>query len=54
MAKRNQVIAVAYAAHPERFVRKPPTADEPAAEVWINQPTAETIEFQPLTTTSAV
>jgi len=24
------------------------------AEVWINQPTDETIEFQPLTTTSAV
>ena len=54
IAKRNQVLAAAYAAHPERFVRKPPTADEPAAEVWINQPTAETIEFQPLTTTSAV
>mgnify|MGYP001024515128 FL=1 len=54
IAQRNQVLAAAYAAHPERFVRKPPTADEPAAEVWINQPTAETIEFQPLTTTSAV
>ena len=36
---------------------RPEAADDgprPAAEVWINQPTAETIEFQPLTTTSAL
>lgn len=52
--KRNKVLAAAYEAHPERFVRKPPTADEPAAEVWINRPTAETIEFLPLTNASAV
>jgi len=52
--KRNQVLAAAYAAYPERFVRKPPTADEPPAEVWINQPTAETIAFRPLTNKPAV
>lgn len=52
--KRNQVLAAAYAAHPDRFVRKPPTADEPPAEVWINEPTAETIAFRPLTNKPAV
>jgi hypothetical protein len=27
------------AAHPERFVRKAPTAGSPPTEVWINKPT---------------
>jgi putative transposase len=37
-AQRQQVLAAAYAAHPERFVKGPPqTADLPTA-VWINPP----------------
>lgn len=41
---RNQVLATAYATHPERFVNKPPRAMEPAGEVWINQPTSQAVE----------
>lgn len=51
---RNEVLAAAYAKYPERFVRKPPTAAEPADEVWINRPTEETIQIRPLTFESAV
>lgn len=51
---RNKVLAEAYSRHPERFVRKPPRAAEPADEVWINRPTEETVEILPLTKTSAV
>lgn len=45
--QRNQVLAEAYARNPQRFVRKPPTAAEPADEVWINNPAKEAIEINP-------
>ena len=35
---RATVLAKAYAAHPERFVNKPPTPDTPPSSVWINPP----------------
>jgi putative transposase len=35
---RAQVLAAAYAAHPERFVRKPPTPKPLPTAVWINPP----------------
>jgi putative transposase len=35
---RAQVLAGAYAAHPERFVRKPPTPTPLPTAVWINPP----------------
>lgn len=41
---RNEVLAAAYVAHPERFVNKPPRAAEPAREVWINRPAPKTVE----------
>jgi putative transposase len=36
--RRNQVLRAAYAAHPERFVKGPPSAPALPAEVWINKP----------------
>ena len=36
--QRNQVLMQAYQAHPERFVRKIPTAPELPKAVWINPP----------------
>jgi putative transposase len=38
LAARQQVLKGAYAAHPERFVRKPPTPPRPPQTVWINKP----------------
>ena len=35
---RDRVLAAAYAAHPERFVRRPPAAQRPPAAAWINPP----------------
>jgi putative transposase len=35
---RQQVLAIAYAAHPERFVRKPPQPPRLPQAVWINKP----------------
>src|ERR1035438_856926 len=35
---RQVTLDVAYAAHPERFVRRPPTAPNLPKEVWINKP----------------
>ena len=35
---RNAVLALAYAAHPERFVGGMPKAPAPPSEVWINRP----------------
>ncbi len=35
---RGQILAAAYAAHPERFVRKPPTPPALPTAVWINPP----------------
>jgi putative transposase len=37
-ARRHQVLAAAYARHPDRFVRKPPEPPTPPTAVWINQP----------------
>ncbi len=38
LAARQQVLQAAYAAHPERFVRKPPTPPTLPNAVWINPP----------------
>lgn len=38
LAARDQALAAAYAAHPERFVKGPPKAKRPPAEAWINKP----------------
>jgi putative transposase len=35
---RGEVLEAAYAAHPERFVRRPPRPAAPPGEVWINKP----------------
>ena len=40
-AARAAVLADAYAAHPERFVRRPPTPPELPTAVWINPPAKE-------------
>jgi putative transposase len=41
LAQRQVVLDVAYSAHPERFVRKPPRPPELPAEVWISRPSSE-------------
>jgi putative transposase len=41
-AKRQRVLNAAYAATPERFVRRPPTPPELPTAAWINKPTEET------------
>ena len=38
LAQRGQVLASAYAAHPERFVHKPPTPPAVPSAVWFNRP----------------
>ncbi len=38
LAERQRVLARAYAAHPERFVKGPPTPPVLPKEVWINRP----------------
>jgi len=38
---RHQVLMTAYAAHPERFVRKPPQPPILPHAVWINPPTKQ-------------
>jgi putative transposase len=38
LQKRQQVLAAAYAAHPERFVKHPPVPAELPVAVWINPP----------------
>ena len=38
---RQQVLSAAYAAHPERFVRKPPQPPHLPHAVWINPPTKQ-------------
>ena len=40
-AERARVLAAAYAATPERFVRRPPTPPQLPAAAWINKPTTE-------------
>jgi putative transposase len=41
LAHRQQVLQVAYRAHPERFVRGLPTPAELPQEVWINRPQSD-------------
>jgi putative transposase len=41
-AQRQRVLDAAYAATPERFVRRPPTPPELPTAAWINKPTEET------------
>ncbi len=38
LAERQRVLAAAYAAHPERFVKGPPTPRGLPKAVWINRP----------------
>ena len=46
-SQRAQVLAAAYAAHPERFVRKPPAPPALPTVVWINPPvTANPVAVQ--------
>jgi putative transposase len=42
-AERAVVLEAAYAAHPERFVRKPPAPPKLPTVAWINQPTEEAV-----------
>jgi len=42
VAIRQSALNAAYQAHPERFVKGPPQARRPAAEVWINRPAEPT------------
>jgi putative transposase len=37
--QRSEVLAAAYSAHPERFVRKPPAPPQLPTAAWINLPT---------------
>jgi putative transposase len=41
-AQRAAVLEAAYAAHPERFVRKPPTPPQLPTAAWINKPEEDT------------
>jgi putative transposase len=60
---RQRVLDDAYAAHPERFVRRPPVVAAPPREVWINRPRAAQgaagsplpamVAFQPATASGA-
>ena len=45
-AERAVVLDAAYAAHPERFVRKPPAPPALPTAVWINEPKEETATTQ--------
>jgi putative transposase len=42
-AERQRVLQAAYAARPERFVRRPPRPPELPTAVWINKPTSEEV-----------
>ena len=54
-AARQKTLDVAYALHPERFVKGPPSAPEVPAMVWINPPVEKTTRRQaPGTTISKV
>jgi putative transposase len=43
-AQRARVLEAAYAAHPERFVRKPPAPPELPTAAWINKPQEGTLD----------
>ena len=38
--QRSRVLGAAYAANPERFVRRPPTPPAIPTAAWINKPTS--------------
>ena len=42
-SERQRVLTAAYAATPERFVRRPPTPPQLPTAVWINKPTTEEV-----------
>ena len=42
-AERQRVLTAAYAATPERFVRRPPTPPELPTAAWINKPTTKEV-----------
>jgi putative transposase len=44
LAARGVVLDAAYAAHPERFVRRPPRPAAPPTAVWINPPAATALQ----------
>ena len=46
--ERTRVLDAAYAAHPERFVNKPPVPPDLPGPAWINQPKKE-VEGQSIT-----
>jgi putative transposase len=52
--QRQQVLEVAYAAHPERFVRGLPSAPQGPVAVWINAPAQEQGEEKSSKETSIV
>ncbi len=55
LAQRHGVLRAAYAAHPERFVNKPPQPTPGPTQVWINRPTGSTgNEIQPAMATEAL
>jgi putative transposase len=45
-ARRADVLSAAYAQHPERFVRKPPTPPALPTAAWINEPKEDTATTQ--------
>jgi putative transposase len=47
LAQRQTILSDAYAAHPERFVRKPPTPPTLPSAAWINPPKNESAEKDP-------
>ncbi|HYW32915.1 MAG TPA: IS3 family transposase [Gemmatimonas sp.] len=47
IAARQRVLDAAFHAHPERFPHGTPTHQELPTEVWINQPTANTVVIEP-------
>lgn len=48
LQKRQQVLDLAYAAHPERFVKHPPVPGQLPVAVWINPPKPATDTANPL------
>ena len=47
VAARQRVLDAAFRAHPERFPHGTPTHEELPTEVWINQPTTNTVVIEP-------
>jgi len=48
LQKRQQVLDLAYATHPERFVKRPPVPAQLPVAVWINPPKSVTETAKPL------